>query len=184
MARVSLFKGGNVDPGGLTEARVKAADFGTPGLAVGLASAGKAAQDFAEKQDEIEDIKAKIEANRLAVEHNEAVRERARAAKEVLGEGAEAAAEQAIGDIGGLTSEVLGRASPRARMLLEPHVQQRVSLARDNLYDHGHGEKVKVFDTGALARINSITEAAQDEDDGLRAGLMLAPIRKINEERA
>jgi len=184
VARVSVFTGGNVAPAQTTEARFRAADFGVSPIAEGLKAAGKALSETAARADEIADVNARVEANQLALEHTETAEQIKTRVKETLGDGADAAAQQGAADLDKATSEILGRASPRARLLLQHELRARDLSYRDSFEEHGFGEKVKAFEATSIARIDKTVQAASDEDDEEKAVAALAPIRQINEERA
>lgn len=174
----------SIEREGITSARLQAGDFGESGLAHGLQSAGRALGQYAQAKDEIEDVKAKVEANRLLVEHSEATRAIGNGVKQTLGEGAEAAAEGGITELEKATKDILGRASPRARAMLEPQLLQRDVVSKDSFLDHGFGEKVKAFDSTAVAANQAMLEEAADEPDEDKALTLLKPITEKNAERA
>lgn len=184
MARVEIFRGGNVERMGTTGARYRPADFSSSPIAEGLQSAGKALGQAVERQDEVEDFKAKVEANRLAIEHVELSRLLGQKVKQTLGEGAEAAAEQSLEKLRKGSADILGRASPRARLLLESEFGIRNATTGDSWVDHGFREKVTAFDSSSQARIDQTLEAAADEPDEDKARLLLEPVRQLTAERA
>lgn len=184
MARVDIFRGGNVERMGTTGARYRPADFSSSLIAEGLQSAGKALGQAVERQDEVEDFKAKVEANRLAIEHVELSRLLGQKVKQTLGEGAEAAAERSLEDLRKGSADILGKASPRARLLLESEFGTRNAATGDSWVEHGFREKVTAFDSSSQARIDQTLEIAADEPDEDKAKLLLDPIRQLNAERA
>lgn len=185
MPRVSVFQGGNIQRAGTTGSRVRAADFSANPVAEGLKAAGRGLADVTERQDQLADVKARVEANQLDLEHLEAERLINRGVKETLGQGAEAAAETAAVDLGKRTKEILGRASPRARLLLEQSVLRRNAAAIDGYDTHGFSETVKAFDASSLARIKRQSEVLADEPDEAKADALFAEtIPAIIEERA
>lgn len=184
MARVTIFEGGNIQREGTTDARVRPADFSASPLAEGLQAAGKALAHVAEKQDEIDDVQARVEANRLAVEHSEHAREIGRRVKQTLGEGADAAATTGIGDLDKATKDILGRASPRARLLLESELRQRTGVASDEWLGHGYQQKSDALESSSVARIDRVIEDAADVADEAQGRAILAEVDGINRKRA
>lgn len=184
MARVQTFQGGNVQRQGTTDARFRPADFGTSAVAEGLKAAGETLGKAVDKQDEIEDVKARIEANRLAVEHSEHEREIARRVKQSLGENAETAANQGIQDLDKATKDIIGRAGPRAQMLLQTELRQRSGMAADSFLDHGFKQTSLALESSTQARISSVLEDAADEDDEDKALVRLSEIRPLQERLA
>lgn len=184
MARVTVFEGGNIQRQGTTSARVRPADFSASPMAEGLKAAGSALAGIAEKQDEIEDVRARVEANRLAVEHSEHTRQIGQRVKQTLGEDADGAATLGMQDLEKATKDIIARASPRARMLLQDELRQRSGIASDSWLDHGYRQKADALETTSVARINRITEDAADLEDEDAALQMLSGVREINERRA
>jgi hypothetical protein len=184
MARVSLFQGGEIQNQGVTDARFRAADFGPSPVAEGLKAIGEAGTKAADKIDEIQDINARVEANRLAVEHSEAARQIGKSVKETLGEGAEDAANGGIEQLNKATSDILGRASPRARLLLENEIRGRNVATTDSWLEHGFRQKADALETTSVARINRVVDDAADVEDEHQAVQMLGEISSINERRA
>jgi hypothetical protein len=184
MARVQIFKGGNIQRQMPGEEHYRAPEFAPNGIAVGLRMAGRGLADFAAKQDEIEDVNAHVEANRLSIEHSELARQIGTRVKETLGEGAEAAANQGIADLKTGSDNIMAKASPRARQLLEDDVAQRNLSSTDTFLEHGFNEKKTAFESSSIARINHVVEDAADEDDETKALTTLESIRGINQARA
>jgi hypothetical protein len=183
MARVQIFQGGNVAPAQTTDARFRGADYGPSGLGEGLQKLGAGLAEAAQKSDEIADINAHVEANRLAVEHTELVKGIGRTVKETLGENADVAAHQGAADLDKGTKDILGRASPRARLLLENEFSQRNAVASDSFLDHGFQEKVTAFESSSIARIDNLLEDAADEDDEAKALTIIQPVKDIIAQR-
>lgn len=184
MARVKVFEGGNIQRQMPTQERYRPADYGPGGLATGLQQAGKGLAEVVQRQDEVEDLKARVEANRLAIEQDDVARQISRRVKETLGEGAEAAAEQGATELDQATKDILGRAGPRARLLLESTLAHKVGTAKDEFFSHGFREKATALETSTVARINRVVETASDVDDEAAALAMLSEIRGLNEQRA
>lgn len=184
MPRVQIYEGGSVTPQGTTNARQRAADFGPSMVGVGLQALGQTIGDAAKKADEIEDVKARVQANQLAVEHSKLSREIGRRVKETLGEGAEAAANSGTVDLEKGTKDILGRASPRARLLLESELGQRNVAFNDSFLEHGFTETKSAFEATSVARISSTLENAADEDDEAKALDLLKPVTDLNAQRA
>jgi len=183
MARVQIFQGGNVDNQGTTDARYRAADFGPSPLAEGLQALGKVGSDAAQKFDEIEDVRARVEANRLAIEHSELTRGLTRKVKQSLGEGAEATALETQEELKTADAEILGRASPRARLLLESDVRNRSGMAVDGWLDHSYRQKAEALETSSVARLDRVVEDAADEDDENKALALLSEAAQLNAKR-
>jgi len=185
MARVPVYQGDNIERTGLSGARLRPADFSANPLAEGLKQAGRGLADVADKMDQIEDVKARIEANDLDLEHLEAERLIRQRVRQTLGQGAEAAADKGAEDLEKSSKEILGRATPRARLLLEQSIRRRNSQAADSYQEHGFGETVKAFDTGSRARLKRQSEVLADEPDEAKADQMFAEtIPAIINERA
>lgn len=184
MPRISVFQGGLVQRDDPRVVPFRPANFGDSGLGEGLERLGGAMADATQKIDEIEDVKAKVEANRLAIERDELERQISRRVKETLGEGAESEAEKGAQELDKAAQDILGRASPRAKMLLEPTFARSNGIAKDNYLDHGFREKVTAFDTSSQARADSVLETAADEEDEAKAVARLVDVKAINEERA
>ena len=184
MARVQLFQGGEIQNQGVTDARFRAADFGPSPLAEGLQGLGKVISGAADKIDEIQDVSARVEANRLAVEHSEVARQIGQSVKQTLGEGAEAAASTGIEQLNKATADIIGRASPRARLLLENEIRGRNVATTDSWLDHGYRQKADALETSSVARINRIVDDAADVENEDEAVQMLGEVRGINEKRA
>jgi hypothetical protein len=180
---VRTYEGGNIQSQGTTGARFRAADFGD-GMGQAIQQAGKVVGDVADKIDQVEDVKARVEANRLAVEHSEHVREINRRVVETLGEGAEAASDQGVIDLQATTKDLIGRASPRARLLLQNELTTRSGAAMDSWHTHGFRQKGEALESSSVARINRVVEDAADLEDEGQATAMLGEIRGINEQRA
>jgi lysozyme family protein len=100
-----------------------------------------------------------------------------------LGENADVAAQQGVADLQKGSNDILGRASPRARALLENEFAQRDAIATDGFLDHGFQEKVSAFDSSSQARIGKLTEDAADEPDEAKALALLDPVKQINKDR-
>jgi hypothetical protein len=183
MPRVGLYEN-SVQRQGTTDARVRAADFGPSPLAAGLQFAGEALSKVVDKRDEIEDVKARVEANRLSIEHSEHVRQIGRTVTETLGEGAETAANNGIAELEKTNKELLGRASPRARLLLQNDIATRTGTASDQWLDHGFRQQADALETSSVARANRVIDDAASLDDEHAATAMLAEIPGINAKRA
>jgi len=184
MARVQLFQGGQIAREGITPARYRPADYGPSPLAEGLKELGRAGSEAAEKIDQVQDVQAKIEANRLSVEHTKLVSGIDKQVRETLGEGAHAAAEQGAQDLENGTADILSRASPRARLLLQSELTTRNVTATDSFMTHGFKEQASALETSSQAKIDNILELASREPDEDHARSLLAPIKEINATRA
>lgn len=184
MARVDVFQGGSVQRNDPSVTPLRSPDYGKEAVGAAVEKLGQIGSEAVDRRDRIEDINARVEANRLAIEHDELARQIGRRVNEAMGEDAEPAANQGIADLDKGTQDILGRASPRARALLEPEFAKNSGIAADNFLDHGFKEKVGAFESSSVARINRTVESAADEDDEGKALTMLADIKGLNEQRA
>ncbi len=184
MARIQVFQGGNVQLQGVTDARARTVDFGPSPLAAGLSGLGEMGTKVVEKLDEMEDVKSKIEANRSAIQLDEASRTIGRRVKQARGEDAEGAAATGVAELQQAAQDIMGRAGPRARVLLESVVAKNVGVASDSWLEHGDREKVTAFDDSSKARISRILDTASDEDDEGRAVAILGQVKQVNDDRA
>ncbi len=184
MARVSIFQGGNVQSQGVTNARQRPADFGDSPLASGMQQIGKIGTEVVDKVDQLEDVRARVETNRLAVEHSELTRGIGQRVKQSLGEGAEAAANAGAEELNKGTQALIGRASPRAKLLLENELRQRSISATDGWLTHGFTQKADAFESSSVARIGVLAEDAADLDDEAAGLALLGQANEVNARRA
>lgn len=185
MARVTSFRDvPNVQDQGTTSARVRAVDYGKDQVGGGIARFGQALGVVAQKADEIGDVQARLEANRLSIEHAKLAQQIGMRVKQTLGEGAYGAAEQGATDLQKGTDDILGQASPRARALLEGELTSRNITASDGYLEHGFGEQNKALLSSGNARRSAILEEAADEPDEKKAMGLLAPLNDINRSLA
>jgi hypothetical protein len=184
LAQIRIFQGGAVPREAQQVTPVRAPQFETGAIGEGLQRLGAGISQVGEATDKIADINAQVEANRLSIERDELERQIGRNVRQTLGENADAAAEKGIADLDKGTADILGRASPRAKSLLEPVFAKNNGVAKDNYLDHGFTEKVKAFDTSSQARIDSTLESAADESDEGKALTILSDVKDINHQRA
>ena len=184
MARIRVFEGGSTQRADPRVTPHQAFDHGKGAVGQGLQKLGQGVSDAAKAIDEIEDVRARVEANRLAIEHDELARQIARRVKETLGEGAEEAAEKGALDLEKGMKAILQRASPRARQMLEPSIAKNSVVAKDTFLEHGYREKITAFESSSVARIQRVVDTAADEDDEDKALAILSDVREINEQRA
>lgn len=182
MPRVQLYQGGQIAPQGTTGARVQSADFG-PGIGGGVKDLGQSMAQTANTLDQIENIKARIEANELLVEHSELSRQIGNGVKQTLGSGAEAAADKGIVDLDKGTESIIGRASPRARLILQSELGGKNVITKDSFLDHGFREKVTAFESSSVAAIERIVEDAADEPDEEKAEALLTQVGRHVDDR-
>lgn len=184
MPAIKVYQGDNVQRQGTTDARFRAADFGPSPLAEGLQQIGKAGSQYVQVRDEIEDIDAKTEANRLLIEHGKLTQQIDQRVKQSLGENAEPEAERGITDLQKGVDDIMSRASPRAKMLLEPQIATRNLVTHDQWQTHGFNEKRTAFDTTAVAANDEDINAAVLQGDEEKAKPFLASVVQRNQERA
>lgn len=183
MARVQVFESGGIQPQSPEVTPFRAPDFG-PGIGPGVDRLGQAVGEAAQKAHEIAEVGSRIEANKLSIAYNNlgtAISEQVRSAQ---GENAEAAANKGMSDLEQGQSEILRRASPRARVLLEQEFAQRTNQYRQQWWEHGFEEKKSAFDTSAQAANDGDRDAAlrQSTDDAARP--YLDSIKARNHQRA
>jgi hypothetical protein len=181
MATVKTFENvPNVQDAGTTDARFRTADFGQAQIGEGIQKLGAGLSETAAKMDEVADVQARIEANRLAVQHSDLAAQIGKRVKQSLGEDAYPAAEQGITDLKKGTDDILAQASPRAKLLLQNELHQRNTVAGDGFLDHGFSEQNKALLTSSEAKRNALIDAAVAEPDEHKALAMLAPINDLN----
>lgn len=183
MPQVPVYGQPRVNDQGITDARVRAPDFG-PGIGAGVEALGKGLGEAAQKADEIADVQARVEANRLDVEHTKLTQSINQRVRETLGEGAPAAADLGAQDLEKGTADILAKASPRAKLLLQTELARRNLSSVDGYHEHGFTEQGKALESSSVARINNISEMAAQEQDEDKARALLAPVREINAQRA
>lgn len=184
MAKVQLYEGGNIQNQGVTDARFRAADFGPSPLAEGLKKLGEAASKTVEKIDQIQDIQAKTEADRLTVEHTKLVQGLTDRVRQSLGENASAAAEQAQVDLEKGTSDIISHASPRAQRILQSELAVRNLSNIDNWHTHAFDQHKVAYQANTEAANKNDLDAAISEPDEAKGALYLDSIRQRNEQYA
>lgn len=151
MARVSVFQGGNIQQGENTGARYRAADFGDSPMAEGLKSAGAALSKTAEVVDEIQDFHAKAEADSFDLDHlklSQAIGSDVAQAKGLnAAEGVKAARIRLEKE----TADLMAKASPRARMILQQRIGARNVGLLDKFDTYEHTEVAKAREANNLA---------------------------------
>jgi hypothetical protein len=185
MAGIKVFQGGAVQEQGPTDARFRAADYGPGALATGLKGLGEGMADAVDKLDEIEDINAKIEANQLLTEHSKVAQGIDERVTQTLGMDAEAAADKGITDLDKAGQEITGRASPRAKLLLETELANRSLIRRDRWTTHGFNEKRGAFEASTVAANNEDLNAAVSlgDDEAAKPLLGTAPCSRSRTAR-
>lgn len=171
MARVPVSPGPRIAQQPLAARAFRPTDISAVGRAAGegLRNLGTAGMEFARAEEDLEALAARAEANRLAVERTQLERAYSRKVKQSLGEDAEVVGRQAATDLEKDTRALLGRASPRARGLLQLDFAERNGAALDRFNDHIFSEKVKAVESSSEARFNSEFEAVRDIDDEAEA---------------
>lgn len=183
MARVQVFQGGNVQARGTTDARFRPADHGPNALAVGLKALGQVGAEAVDKADQIADINARIEANRVLVEHSKIAQEIDDRVKQTLGEGAEGAANQGVTDLDKASGDLLKGVSDRARTLLEPELANRQVIRHDQWTTHGFNEKKTAFESSAIAANAEDLDAASRTGSEVEATPYLQSVVARNQSR-
>jgi hypothetical protein len=184
MARITVYQGGSIQQTGPQVTPIRAADYGKGKVGEGVQRFGAALGQVAEAADQIADVNAKIEANRLALEHAKFADTVGKSVTQTLGEGAEAAATNGVATMDKYTKDLLGKASPRARAILGPELGLRNINYSDQWERHGFGEKTKAFEATATAAnhedLSQAIQAPTEED----AHPFLASAFERNAERA
>lgn len=182
MARVQIFQSGiareapEVTP-------FRAPDFG-PGIGPTLERAGQTLGEAAQKVDEIQDISARTEANKLIVAHNELSQTIGQRVKSTLGDGAEAAADKGVEDLQKGTDELLAKASPRARAILQTELANRNVTTKGEWHSYAFEQNKQAFDTSSQAANDKDLEAAGHTDSDAAAKQYLDSIAARNAQRA
>jgi len=182
VARIQVFQRGiQQDAPEVTPFR--APDFG-PGIGPGLEKLGQGVSEAAQKVDEIQDIHARIEANKIAVAYNDLQQTIGQRVKSTLGEGAEAAAEKGYSDLQTETSKLLSGVSPRVRAIVGPQIAERASNARGEWTTYSFEQKKQAYDTSSQAANDKDLEAAGHTDTDAAAKPYLDSIAERNHQRA
>lgn len=182
MARIQLFQSGiareapQVTP-------FRAPDFG-PGIAPGVEKLGEALGETAQKINEIQDIDARVEANTLSVARSNLAREISQRVRSTLGNNAQAAAQKGIQDLKTGTDQLLSKASPRARGILQPLFAERNGDLEGELWTHAFDQTRQAFDTSSQAANDHDLEDALHADSDSTAKPFLDAIAARNHQRA
>jgi lysozyme family protein len=183
MARIEVFQPGGIQPDAPTVTPFRAPDFG-PGIGPGIAELGKGIGEAAQKVDEIQDVSARIEANRLSVAYNNLATTISQRVRSALGEGAPAAADQGIADLQKGAGDILSKASPRARRMLETEFASRTDQYRSQWWEHGFEQNKQAFDTSSQAANDKDLEAALEQSSDKDAQPYLDSIKSRNSQRS
>jgi hypothetical protein len=183
MARIQTFQGGEIQPEAPNVVPFRAPDFG-PGIGPGLERLGQGLGEAAQKVDEIQDLHARIEANRLTVAYNNLAINIDKRVRSTLGEGAEAAADKGVEDLTSETEKLLSSASPRARRILAPELAERRANQGHEWWTYGFEQKKSAFDTSSQAANDKDLEAAGHTDSDAAAKPFLDSIAARNKQRA
>lgn len=182
MAQIKVFEGGIArEAPGVTPFR--APDFG-PGIAPGVEKLGQSVGESAQKVNEIEDLHARIEANKLSIAYNNLQQSIGLRVKSTLGDGAEAAADKGIEDLQSETEKLLSGTSARVRNMVAPQLSERTTNARGEWLTHGFEQKKQAFDTSSQAANDKDLEAAGHTDTDEAAKPFLDSIAERNHQRA
>ncbi len=185
MARVPIYQPGTVQRGGLTDARVQAADFSTSVLGEGLRRAGAALSDYVEKEDQIEALRDQQDAQRLDLEHLEQTRVLSQQLRQARGTGARAEAQRLEGELDTYNRDLLARArSPRSRLALNDSIERRSIGEVDRYNSYADSEFVTEYRATNDALITARTEAARDIEDEDQALTYFAEVEGAIADRA
>jgi hypothetical protein len=183
MARIQVFEGGGIMPDAPNVTPFRAPDFG-PGIGPGVEKLGESVGEAAQKIDEIQDIHARIEANRLTVAYNDLATNISERVRSSLGEGAPHAADQGIADLQKGADDILSKASPRARAMLQTEFAKRTSDYRGQWWEHGFEQSKQAFDTSAQAANDHDLDAGLKSSTDDAAKPYLDSIKARNHQRA
>jgi soluble lytic murein transglycosylase len=184
MAQVRIYQGGAIQRQGTTDARLRVVDNGPNPLAVGLQDTGKALGEFAERQDRIQEIYDRQDADKLSLQHVGVVRELRSTVREARGADAQAAVTEAQRSLAEQTQKLLSTArSPRAKALLEHDVIPRNAEETDNWETHGYNEFVTDRRATLDAKANTAIEEAADAPDDAAAQEKIRLAADAAEER-
>jgi hypothetical protein len=184
MPQVRLYDGGGVQRSGTTGARLRTVDAGPSPLAVGLETAGKVLSDTAEKNDQIQEIYDRNDADKLALAHLDTLRTLRQTVKESRGADAQAVVAEQAKALQEQTSNLLASArSPRARAFLEHEVASRNADELDSWETHGYSEFVTDRKATLDAKVTSLGEEAADAPDDATAEGLISQAAAAAEER-
>lgn len=183
MARIQVFESGGIQPDAPTVTPFRAPDFG-PGIGEGVARLGQGLGEAAQKVDEIQDLHAHIEANRLEIARNNLVIAYDKRVRSTMGEGAEAAADKGFEDLNGESDKLLASASPRARRILAPKFAELNANQGHEWWTYGFEQKKQAYDTSSQAANDKDLEAAGHTDSDAAAKPFLDSIATRNHQRA
>lgn len=183
MARIQTFQGGEIQPDAPNVVPFRAPDFG-PGIGPGIKEIGESVGQAAQKVDEIQDLHARIEANRLSIAYNDLATNISERVRSSLGEGAEAAADKGFTDLQTGASDILSKASPRARAMLQTELEKRTSDYRGQWWEHGFEQKKQAFDTSSQAANDKDLDAGLKSSTDDAAQPYLQAIKARNHQRA
>jgi len=169
MARVALYQPGGVQRQGLTDAHLQPADFNT-GIGSGIEALGRAASVAIDRNDQIQELHDREQANRLDLEHIEQARILSDRLRETRGVGAREAATSATAELEASSRSLLSQSrSPRARMILEQSVARRTQEEIGRYHAYADDEFVQGYRASSDARMNSAQERVDDIADPVAA---------------
>lgn len=184
MPQVRIYQGGAIQRQGTTDVRLRAVDNGPSPLATGLQEVGKAIGEYAERQDQIQEIYDRNDADKLSLHHLDIVRELRSTVREAHGADAQGVVTVAQKSLQDRTTKLLGVArSPRARMFLERELAPRVAEEADNWQAHGYSEFVTDRRATLDAKVNTAIEEAADAPDDVAAQDQIRIAATAAEER-
>jgi hypothetical protein len=183
MARVTTFSSvPNVQGQGVTDARVHSADFGKAQVGAGITKLGAGLAQAGDTLDEIGTLQARTEASRLLVEHTKLTGQIAQRVREAQGENALPAAQQGMADLTAGTSDILNRASPRAKEILQNELAARNVSTEDNWHTYGFEQHKVAYKANTDAANKTDLEAAIAEPDEQKGAIYLDSIRQRTEQ--
>jgi murein DD-endopeptidase MepM/ murein hydrolase activator NlpD len=184
MPRVSIYQPDQVQREGTTGAKFIAQDYGD-GIGPTLKGVGRAIGEYAEREDQIEELYDRQDAQRLDLEHVEQTRLLSDRLREARGAGARDAANALETELETANRDLSQRArSPRARMMLEDTINRRSASEIDRYQAYADQEFETDFRATSDARIRRLTEDARDVDDETEADARLMLVEEAIGERA
>jgi murein DD-endopeptidase MepM/ murein hydrolase activator NlpD len=184
MPQVRLYDGGGVQRSGTTGARLRTVDAGPSPLAVGLETAGRVLSETADKNDQIQEIYDRNDADKLALAHLDTLRTLRQTVKETRGADAQSVVAEQSKALQEQTSNLLASArSPRARAFLEHEVASRNADELDSWETHGYSEFVTDRKATLDAKVTSLGEEAADAPDDATAEGLISQAAAAAEER-
>lgn len=181
MARIETFQPG-IEREAPQVTPQRAPDFG-PGIGAGFERLGQSLGEAAQKVNEIQDLDARIEANKIAIAHSKLQASYDQTVRTTLGDAAPAAADKATRDLNSETAKLLAGASPRARRILEPELTERNTNASHEWGMYGFEQNKQAYDTSTQAANDGDLEAASRTDTDAAAKPFLDSIAARNAER-